>query len=113
MKPLVVLLALLAAGICFYPLYAEGTGSACAAFERRARMLATAELERTARETGNPPRLQQVLSLLQGSAPTGLLADTYIRNRFPELPPALACTAGYGKTMQNPDLTQLVAALKR
>jgi hypothetical protein len=113
MKLLLVLVVLAAAGAFIYPPYAEGTDGACSAFEHRAKALAAAELEQKSRETGGNPRLQQWLALAQGVAPAGLLADAYIRARFPDLPPAIGCTAAYWNSMQDPDLLHAVAGIRR
>jgi hypothetical protein len=113
MRFLLLLVLLAGAGIFLYPPWAEGTDSACAAFEHRAKALAAAQLEQTGHAAGGNSRLQQVLGLVQSVAPTGMLADAYIRARFPDLPPPLACTAAYWKSVQDPDLLHAVAGLRR
>ncbi|KAA5609931.1 hypothetical protein [Rhodovastum atsumiense] len=106
---LLLLLIVVAVSVAFlYPPYAEDSETSCAAFEHRVKALADAQIDRVA---GDNPRLQSLLGTLKGAAPTGLFADAYIHHHFPSLPPTLACTVAYWRTVQTPDLRRLAGSL--
>jgi hypothetical protein len=110
MKFLFLLIAAALAGAWFYPPYAEGTANGCAAFEKKLNVLVQAETKKLPQGMAVDPRVTGLMGLLNQAvqAANGLLADAYIRQNFPQLPPALGCVAAYWKITFDPDLSQYV-----
>lgn len=112
MKFLFLLIVATLAGAWFYPPYAEGTANACAAFEKKLSGLVQAETKRLPSGVAADPRVSGLVGFLnQGlQAANGLIAEYYIRQNFPQLPPVLGCVAAYWKITFDPDLTQYMKA---
>lgn len=114
MKLILLLLAALVAGAIIYPRYAEGTDTVCAAFEHKLNALAQTQLRQGAGALPGglaaDPRLGGILSSLQAavSASRGMLAEAFIREKYPQLPPLAGCVAGYWDITFNPDLSRYV-----
>lgn len=110
MKLILLLLAALAAGAVIYPRYAEGTDTVCAAFEHKLNSVAQRQLRapdsalgaigRNPDYAGLPGLLSQIIA---GSK--GVLAENYVRESYPNLPPLAGCVAAYWKLSYDPDLT--------
>ena len=77
---IVFLIVLLLGGVFVIPLVKESASGPCDALEKLAR--------RVALERGVSPTILQGLSL-------GTLAEVTARDRYPVLPPGIACTALY------------------
>jgi hypothetical protein len=108
MIKLVVLLALVAAAAFFVPQFLEGTPNVCSAFEHRIGTLVKAQVAGLPPSVTSDPRLAGVLGALNGAttAGSGVVAEAYIRDKFPQLPPVAGCAAAYWKVTFDPDLTQ-------
>ncbi len=100
---LLILLALVAGGAWFAPQFAEDAQGPCPALERRVAELVKVE---TTRLPGSASGIAGLLSALQGAANAsgGAIAQAYVRDRFPLLPPDLACVAAWWKLKIDPDL---------
>ena len=109
MRTLFLLIILLVAGAWFYPPYAENTENACAALEKKMSALGQAEAQRAmpAGKTGDP-RIAAMLDVMKATVANaqGAIAQAYIREKFPQLPPSVGCVAGYWKFTLDPDLSQ-------
>jgi len=103
---LLMLLALLAAGAWFGPQFAEGADAPCPALEQRVAALLKAEGGRLPAGLAADPRIAGLFAAMQGvaNASSGVLAKSYIRDRFPQLPPDPACVAAWWKLRFDPDL---------
>jgi hypothetical protein len=109
-KLTLLLLAALLAGAVIYPRYAEGTATVCAAFEHKLNMVAQAQLRSPAglggahasdpKYSGLPALLAQIVASSQGA-----LAQNYVQETYPNLPPLAGCVAAYWKLTADPDLT--------
>ena len=113
---LLMLLALVAAGAWFGPQFAEDAEGPCRALERRVADLVKREAARLPGDGTGDGRNAGLLSALQGvaNASGGAIAQAYVRDRFPQLPPELACVAAWWKLRFDPDLgPYLQGMLKR
>lgn len=110
MKFLLLLIIAAAAGAWYYPPYAENTPNACAAFEKRLNTLVQAQAQNLPPSLSKDPRMAGLLGMLNQAvqAANGMIAQTYIHDKFPQLPPALGCVAAYWKITFDPDLTQYI-----
>lgn len=110
MKFLLLLIVVALAGAWYYPPYAEHAPNACAAFEKKMNTLVQAQAQTLPAGIAKDPRLAGVMGMVQSAlqAANGALAESYIRDKFPQLPPALGCVAAYWKITFDPDLTQYV-----
>lgn len=109
MRTLLLLIILLLAGAWFYPPYAEGTENACSALEKRMSTLAQAEAQRAVPAgKAADPRITAMLEVMKSAVASaqGAIAQAYIREKFPQLPPSVGCVAGYWKFTVDPDLSQ-------
>lgn len=108
MKFLLLLILLTAAVAWFYPPYAEGTPNVCSAFEKRLNGLVQAETRKLPPGVAADPRVTSLMGFLNQAvqAANGMIAESYIRDKFPQLPPALGCVAAYWKITFDPDLSQ-------
>jgi len=112
----VVVLALIAAAAFFVPPFLEGTPDVCGAFEHRIGTLVRTEASRLPPELANEPRIAAMLNALKNTAAAaaaaanGLIAETYIHDKFARLPPVAGCAAAYWNVTFNPDLTQYARA---
>jgi hypothetical protein len=108
MKFLFLLILAALAGAWFYPPYAEGTPNSCAAFEKKLNGLVQAETKKLPTGVAADPRVAGLMGLLNQAVEkaNGLIADAYIRQNFPQLPPKVGCVAAYWKITFDPDLTQ-------
>src|ERR1700712_2215267 len=106
MKFLILLVAVIVAGAFLYPPYAERTDTVCAAFEKRVATLAGQQAKDLPSSISSDPRAAAVLGAIHGTASvsSGLLAESYVRDQFPQLPANVGCVAGYWKTKFDPDL---------
>ncbi len=91
----VVVLALIAAAAFFVPPFLEGTPDVCGAFEHRIGTLVRTEASRLPPELANEPRIAAMLNALKNTAAAanGLIAETYIHDKFARLPPVAGCAA--------------------
>ncbi len=103
---LLLLLAVLAGGAWFGPQVMQGAESPCQALELRVASLVRDEAGRLPPELAGNPRLRGLLGLARdaAAASSGMVAQTYIRDRFPDLPPEPACAVGWWKLKFDPDL---------
>lgn len=103
---LLLLLALLAGGAWFGPQLLEGAEAPCPALERRVADLVSAESARLPPELAANPRLRGLVGMVQSAAAAsgGMVAESYVSDRFPSLPPDLACAAAWWKLKFDPDL---------
>lgn len=108
MKFLVMLIAAVAGIAWFFPPYAEGTETACAAFERKLSVLVQQETRKLPPAVTADPRVSGALTMFNSlvSAANGVLAEAYIKDKFPQLPPSAGCVAAYWKITFDPDLQQ-------
>lgn len=104
----IVVLALIAAAAFFVPPFLEGAPNVCSAFEHRIGTLVRGEASRLPPELTADPKVTAMLNALKNTAgaANGLIAETYIRDKFPWLPPVAGCAAAYWKVTFDPDLTQ-------
>jgi hypothetical protein len=110
MKFLLILI-LGAAGVAwFYPQYIEGTENGCTAFEKKLGVLVQDETKKLPPAITSDPRTASLLSLFNAAlgAANGMLAEGYIKDKFPQLPPSVGCVAAYWKITFDPDLQQYV-----
>ena len=113
---LLILLALIGAGAWFGPQFAEGTDDPCPALEHRVAELAQTQAGKVAGAFSSDPRVAQLMGSVKGvaNASGGAIAQAYIRDRFPQLPPGVACAASWWKLKFDPDLgPYLSGMLKR
>ena len=111
---LLILLALLAPGAWFAPQFAEGANAPCPALEQRIAALVKAEGSRLATDLAADAPIAGLLGIIRGAladASRGALADAYVRDRFPQLPPDLACIAAWWKLRFDPDLAPIMRGL--
>ena len=110
MKFLFLLIVAALAGAWFYPPYAEQVPNACAAFEKKLNVLVQAETKKLPAGVAADPRVAGLMGALSQmvQAANGLLAEAYIKQNFPQLPPVIGCVAAYWKITFDPDLTQYV-----
>lgn len=108
MKFLLILILGTAGFAWFYPPYIEGTENGCAAFEKKLGVLIAAETKRLPPALTADPRLSSALAMFTAalSVANGMLAQSYIKDKFPQLPPAAGCIAAYWKITFDPDLQQ-------
>jgi hypothetical protein len=108
MKFLLILILGLAGFAWFYPPYIEGTENGCAAFEKKLGVLVQAETKKLPQALQTDPRLAGALAMFSAalSAANGMLAQSYIADKFPQLPPSVGCIAAYWKITYDPDLQQ-------
>lgn len=108
MFKLLMLLGAVAAGAWFYPPQAEGVAGHCAALESKVAGLMHAQARggQPGAGQGGDPATAGLLAMLQGGLKFtgGTLGETYVRDRYPNLPPALGCVVGYWTLTFNPDL---------
>ncbi len=104
----VVVLALVGACAFFVPPFLEGTPNVCNAFEHRIGTLVRMEASRLPPELANDPKIAAMLNALKNTAgaANGLIAETYIRDKFAWLPPVAGCAAAYWIVTFDPDLSQ-------
>lgn len=104
----VVVLALIGASAFFVPPLLEGTPNVCTAFEHRIGTLVRMGASRLPPELADDPKVAAMLNALKDSAAaaSGLIAETYIRDKFAWLPPVAGCAAAYWKVTFDPDLTR-------
>ena len=96
MRFLILLIVLVAGGLVLYPLVGEETTTACNALERvSARVLA-------ARDGDHRVGSLLLGQLLQGLS-DGQFAALAAKNRYPTLPPGLACTVMYWRAVLDTD----------
>jgi len=110
---LLMLFALIAAGAWFGPQFAEDAEGPCPALERRVAELVKSEAVKLPAGVAGDGRIAGLLSALQGMANTsgGAIAQAYVRDRFPQLPPELACVAAWWKLKFDPDLGPYIQGL--
>lgn len=108
MKLLLILLLGAAGAAWFYPPYAEQTETVCAAFEKKLGTLVQGETKRLPPALGADPRVTALMGLMNSAigAADGLLAEYYIKDNYPQLPPSAGCVVAYWKVTFDPDLTQ-------
>jgi hypothetical protein len=107
MKILILLIVLAGAGIFFYPRVAEHTDNACTALELRIAAVVQDQLKTL--PAGADPRLAAALNAVRTAAPIGGLADAYVHDRFPALPPEIGCVGAYWKLMLDSNVTKFTA----
>jgi len=90
----VVLIALLLMGVFFYPQINEGSGSPCAATEKR--------FARSVIDHKNGGSIFGLI-LLSGIS-NGALAAEAAKNQYPNIPASLGCVVLYYRIMADPDL---------
>jgi hypothetical protein len=110
MKFLLLLIILVGAGAWFYPPYAENTANACGAFEKKLNVLVQAEVKKLPPSLTGDPRVAGLVGFMNQAvqAANGIMAESYIRDKFPQLPPAVGCVVAYWKITFDPDLQQYV-----
>lgn len=110
MRFLLLLIVLAGLGAWFYPPYAEGTANSCAAFEKKLGGLLQAETKKLPGGMAGDPRVAGFMGALSSvvQAANGMMAEIYIRQNFPQLPPAVGCVAAYWKITFDPDLGQYI-----
>jgi hypothetical protein len=92
----VVVIALLLMGIFFYPQINEGSGSPCAATEKR-----------FARSVVDQKSGGSIFGLiLLSGISNGALAAEAAKNQYPNIPASLGCVVLYYRIMADPDLTK-------
>lgn len=92
---LLILVALLAAGLFVYPIKAENNGDSCGALAAKVGKTLAVQAQDLA-------KLDSRLSADKIRAAGGAIVETAMRQHFPLLPPALACTAMYWKLTLDP-----------
>jgi len=93
---LLILIALIFAGMYFYPQINEGTGSTCAALEKR-----------FVRDAFSNEQGGDVFSaLLSSGATNGALAASMVKSASPNLPAALGCLQIYYELMFDPEMAK-------
>jgi hypothetical protein len=104
----IVLVALVAAAAFFVPPFLEGTPNVCSAFEHKIGVLVQAETAKLPPALANDPKIAAMMNALRTTtgAANGLLAEAYIHDKFPQLPPVAGCAAAYWKVTFDPDLAQ-------
>ena len=113
---LLFLLVILVGGAWFGPQLMEGASAPCPALEMRVATLLKQEAATLPPAITNDPRLAGFMGLLTGAAgmARGVVAEAYIRDQFPALPPGPGCVAAWWKLLVDPDLGQyLRGALPR
>ncbi len=110
MRFLLLLILAAAAGAWFYPPYAEGTPNSCAAFEKKLNGLVQAETKKLPAGVSADPRVAGLMGMFSAAVQTanGMIAEMYIKQNFPQLPPSIGCVAAYWKITFDPDLSQYV-----
>ena len=96
MRLLLLLVLLGGAVFFFYPLLNEDAGGQCDAFERLAVRLTLAS------EGGRTKPEQQALGQLVQGLSKGQMANIAVRNEYPNVPVALACTMLYWRALLDP-----------
>ena len=96
MKWLVLLVIASAAGFFGYPLLNEDAGGECDALER-----ATVRVALSTDDTRSRPHEQVLGQLVQGLS-KGQFANIAVRNEYPNVPVAAACTMLYWRAILDP-----------
>ena len=109
MRMFLLLIILIVAGAWFYPPYAEDTANVCSAFEKKLSVLVQAEAKKAVpAQRSNDQRVNAMLDMMKSvvAGANGAIAEAYIKDKFPQLPPSIGCVAAYWKITVDPDLTQ-------
>jgi len=110
MLRLLLLLLAAAAGAWFYPQMRDGADTPCAALERRFAALMAQEFARLPAALAGDRRAAQVLAQAQDAARngTGAFGRGFAEQKFPKLPPDLACAAGWWQMFLAADLPSVM-----
>jgi hypothetical protein len=95
-----VVIALLLIALFFYPQVNEGSGSPCAATEKR--------FARSVMDTKDGGSIFGLI-LISGIS-NGALAAEAAKNQYPNIPASLGCVILYYRIMANPDFAKKVAS---
>ncbi len=107
MKTLILLILLAGAGIYFYPGWKEHADGPCLALEKRIAVLVQEQLR--ALPPSADPRLAAALNAVRTALPIGGVADSYVHERFPALPPEIGCVGAYWKLLLDPNMTKFIS----
>ena len=107
MKLLILLIVLAGVGIYFYPGLNEHADGPCLALEKRVGRMVQEQIG--ALPPGSDPRLLAALTAVRNALPIGGVADAYVLDRFPALPPNIGCVGAYWKLLLDPNVTKFTS----
>jgi hypothetical protein len=94
----IIALLLVLAGLFYYPQVNESASTACAATEKR-----------FARSAFEPKDGGAILGALFASGVSnGVLAGTFVKSHYPNLPEAVGCSVVYYQMMTDPDMAKRI-----
>jgi hypothetical protein len=88
-----------------YPLLNESSGSMCGALERRVLTLQSASQPRRSGDAFGTA----LAGAFANAVSNGFVASAVLKQRYPDVPPVLACTVGYWNLMLDPAAAQAFA----
>jgi hypothetical protein len=107
MGNLVVLLSLSAAGFFFYPQLNEEVKAPCHALERR--VLSALPMSQAGLGRSDQAAARAFLGAIAGNFSDGSVASALIKQRYPNVPPAIGCALTYWRVVFDPDTVPRLA----